>query len=73
MKFYILFLQYLKMSDFTPINISNNVEKIIKKTKKVKSKLLTKKVKLIIEDEEKTFFLFFYRKFVSFFFPVGVI
>lgn len=47
------------MSEFQPINIADGEEEIIviKKTKKVKSKLLTKKVKLIIEDEEKSVFI----------------
>ena len=47
------------MSEFQPINIADGEEEIIviKKTKKVKSKLLTKKVELIIEDEEKSVFI----------------
>ena len=47
------------MSEFQPINIADGEEEIIviKKTKKVKSKLLTKKVELIIEDEEKNVFI----------------
>lgn len=47
------------MSEFQPINDANSEEEIIivKKTKKVKSKLLTKKVELIIEDEEKSIFI----------------
>jgi site-specific DNA-methyltransferase (adenine-specific) len=47
------------MSEFQPINIADGKEEIIviKKTKKVKSKLLTKKVELIIEDEEKSVFI----------------
>ena len=37
------YTQYLKMSEFQPINIADGEEEIIvfKKTKKVKSKLLT--------------------------------
>jgi len=49
------------MSEFQPINIADGEEEIIiiKKTKKVKSTLkgLTKKVELIIEDEEKSVFI----------------
>ena len=47
------------MSELKSINATNREEKIIiiKKTKKVKSKLLTKKVELIIEDEEKSVFI----------------
>ena len=47
------------MSDFQQINVTNNEEEIIiiKKTKKVKSKLLTKKIQLIIEDEEERVFI----------------
>jgi hypothetical protein len=47
------------MSEFQPINATDSEEKIIivKKTKKVKSKLLTKKIKLIIEDEEQSVFI----------------
>lgn len=47
------------MSEFQPINIADGEEEIIviKKPKKVKSKLLTKKVELIIEDEEKSVFI----------------
>ena len=47
------------MSEFQPINIADGEEEIIviKKTKKVKPKLLTKKVELIIEDEEKSVFI----------------
>lgn len=47
------------MSEFQPINIADGEEEIIviKKTKKVNSKLLTKKVELIIEDEEKSVFI----------------
>lgn len=49
------------MSEFQPINIADGQEEIfvIKKTKKVKSTLkgLTKKVGLIIEDEEKSVFI----------------
>lgn len=47
------------MSEFQPINIADDEEEIIviKKTKKVKSKLLTKKVELIIEDEAKSVFI----------------
>ncbi len=47
------------MSEFQQINISDDEEEIIviKKTKKVKSKLLTKKIELIIEDEEKHVFI----------------
>ena len=47
------------MSEFQPINIADGEKEIIviKKTKKVKSKLLTKKVELIIEDEEKNVFI----------------
>lgn len=48
------------MNEFQPINIADGEEIIvIKKTKKVKSKLLTKnkKVELIIEDEEKSVFI----------------
>lgn len=47
------------MSEFQPINIADGEEEIIviKKTKKVKSKLLTKKIELIIEDEEKSVFI----------------
>lgn len=47
------------MSEFQPINIADGEEEIIviKKTKNVKSKLLTKKVELIIEDEEKNVFI----------------
>uniref|UniRef100_A0A6C0AQZ1 Helicase ATP-binding domain-containing protein n=1 Tax=viral metagenome TaxID=1070528 RepID=A0A6C0AQZ1_9ZZZZ len=49
------------MSEFQPINIADSEEEIIviKKTKKVKSTLkgLTKKVELIIEDEEKSVFI----------------
>ena len=47
------------MSEIKSINATNREEKniIIKKTKKVKSKLLTKKVELIIEDEEKSVFI----------------
>lgn len=48
------------MSEFQPINIADGEEEIIviKKTKKGKSKLLTKKkVELIIEDEEKSVFI----------------
>jgi len=45
------------MSEFQPINATDSEEEIIivKKTKKVKSKILTKK--LIIEDEEKSVFI----------------
>ena len=47
------------MSEFQPINATDSEEEIIivKKTKKVKSKLLTKKFELIIEDEEKSVFI----------------
>ena len=47
------------MSEFQPINIADGEEEIIviKKTKKVKSKLLTKNVELIIEDEAKSVFI----------------
>jgi hypothetical protein len=46
------------MNEFQPIDIADGEEIIvIKKTKKVKSKLLTKKVELIIEDEEKSVFI----------------
>ena len=47
------------MSEFQPNNIADGEEEIIviKKSKKVKSKLLTKKVDLIIEDEEKSVFI----------------
>jgi len=47
------------MSEIQPIKIADGEEEIIviKKTKKVKSKLLTKKVELIIEDEEKNVFI----------------
>lgn len=46
------------MSEFNPINVADQEEEIIiiKKTKNIKSKLLTKKVELIIEDEEKSVF-----------------
>ena len=46
------------MSEFQPINIDDEEEIIVvNKIKKVKSKLLTKKVELIIEDEEKNVFI----------------
>jgi len=47
------------MSEFQPINATDSEEEIIivKKTKKVKSKILTKKFELIIEDEEKSVFI----------------
>jgi len=46
------------MSEFQPINVADGEEEIIviKKTKKVKS-ILTKKIKLIIKDEEKIIFI----------------
>jgi len=46
------------MNEFQPINIADGKEEIIviKKTKKVKSKLLTKKVELINEDKENNVF-----------------
>jgi site-specific DNA-methyltransferase (adenine-specific) len=44
------------MSEVQPINVANG-EEVIKKTKKVKSKLLTKKFEFIIEDEEKNIFI----------------
>ena len=47
------------MNEFQPINIADGKEEIIviKKTKKVKSKLLTKKVELINEDKESNVFI----------------
>jgi len=47
------------MNEFQPINIADGKEEIIviKKTKKVKSKLLTKKVELINEDKENNVFI----------------
>ena len=47
------------MSEYQPINLADGEEEIIviKKTKRVKSKLLTKKVELMIEDEEKSAFI----------------
>jgi len=43
------------MNEFQPINITDHEEKssVIKKKKKVKSKLLTKKVEFIVEDEDE--------------------
>lgn len=50
------------MNEFQPINIADGKEEIIviKKTKKVKSELLTKKVELIIKDKEKMYLLIKY-------------
>jgi hypothetical protein len=47
------------MSEFQHINATDSEEEIImvNKTQKVKSKLLTKKFKLVIEDEEKSVFI----------------
>ena len=50
------------MNEFQPINIADGEVEIIdiKQTKKVKSKLFIKKVKLIIKDKEKMYLLIKY-------------